>query len=282
MDIQLSVFRDILRKESIPSREKISEIYGLSDRIAGYYKFAADNARLITGVVNDGMLSLPDNIIDSADKRVLVIGDLHAPFIRHGYLEFCQEIYNKYNCNTVVFIGDLIDNHYSSYHETDPDGFSAGAELQKAKADIGNWYKAFPKAKVCLGNHDAIPYRKAMTSGLSSSWIKTIDEVLDVPNWEFSEEFIIDGNLYCHGIGRKARMRAKSDLISVAQGHYHSESYVEHFVGKNYRIFALQVGCGVDDKAYAMAYGRHFNKMHINCGVVLENGELPILEFMKL
>lgn len=281
MDLKLNILQSILAKDKVPSREAISEEFELSDRLAGYYQFIAKNARIINGAVNNGILSVQEEL-DPTEKRVLIIGDLHAPFIRYGYLEFCQSVYNKYNCNTVVFIGDLIDNHYSSYHETDPDGHSAGVELQKAKAEIANWYRAFPKAKVCVGNHDAIPYRKAMTAGLSSTWIKTIDEVIEVPNWEFAEEFIIDGNMYCHGTGRKARNRAKSDLISVIQGHYHSESYVEHFVGKNYRIFALQVGCGVNDKAYAMAYGRHFNKMHINCGVVLEGGELPILEFMKL
>lgn len=282
MELKLNILKDILSKEDIPSRTKLSQQYGLSDRVAGYYKFAADNASLISGAVSDGILSVPDEIIDNSEKRILVIGDLHAPFIRHGYLKFCQEVYYKYNCNTVVFIGDIIDNHYSSYHESDPDGHSAGVELLKAKEEISNWYKAFPKAKVCIGNHDAIPFRKAMTAGLSSSWIKTIDEVIDVPEWDFSEEFMLDGNMYCHGTGRKARQRAKGDLVSVVQGHYHSESYVEYFVGKHYKIFAMQVGCGVDDKAYAMAYGKHFNKMHINCGVILENGELPILEFMDL
>jgi hypothetical protein len=215
-------------------------------------------------------------------RRVLVIGDLHAPFIKYGYLEFCQSVYKKYNCNRVVFIGDILDSHFSSYHEVDPDGHSAGAELQMAKTEIQNWYKAFPKAKVCLGNHDIIPHRKAMTSGVSSTWIKTVGEVLDVPNWEFSEDFYIDDVLYTHGVGRKARLRAKNDLISVVQGHYHSEEYVEHFVGKDQHIWAMQIGCGIDRRSYAMAYGKHFNKPHINCGVVLENGTLPVLEYMKL
>jgi predicted phosphodiesterase len=205
------------------------------------------------------------------ENRVLIIGDLHSPFILYGYLQFCQEIYFKYNCNRVVFIGDLLDNHYSSYHEADPDGHSAKAELLKAKAEIANWYKAFPKAKVCLGNHDLIPNRKAMTSGLSNSWIKTIDEVLETPNWEFSEEFEIDNVTYVHGIARKARIRAQKELTSVVQGHYHSESYIDFFVGKNYKIFGMQVGCGIDKKSYAMAYG-----------VVLNNGTLPILEYMNL
>lgn len=281
MELKLNVFKELLQG-TVPSRDKIAEQYGLSDRVAGYYKFAADNARLITGAVKDGMITLPEGIVDDTEKRVLIVGDLHAPFIRGGYLEFCQTVYNKYGCNRVVLIGDLVDNHYSSYHETDPDGHSAGVELLKAKEEIGNWYKAFPKAKVCTGNHDAIPYRKAMTAGLSSTWIKSISEVIDTPNWEYSEEFFIDGVKYCHGTGRKARIRAKDDLISVVQGHYHSESYVEYFVGQHYKIYAMQVGCGVHQKSYAMAYGRNFKKMHVNCGVILENGELPILEFMKL
>jgi len=269
MNLDRKLLDKIIGDESMKSRHTVASKYDLGERMAGYYWFIAQNHRNI--------LNIPEE-----ERRVLVIGDLHAPFIRYGYLEFCQSVKKKYDCNEVVFIGDIIDNHYSSYHESDPDGHSAGAELLKAKNEVSYWYKAFPKAKVCTGNHDAIPYRKAMTSGLSSTWLKSISEVIDVPNWSFDESFIIDGNLYCHGIGRKARNRAKDDMISVIQGHYHSESYIEHFVGKNYKIFAMQVGCGVSDKEYAMAYGRHYKKMHINCGVILEDGRLPILEYMDL
>ena len=223
-------------------------------------------------ITSDGMFS----------GGVLVIGDLHSPFIKYGYLEFCQEIAKKYGTTRTVFIGDILDNHFSSFHETDPDGHSAGAELLKAKKEISFWYQAFPDADVMIGNHDLIPNRKAMSSGLSATWIKTIEEVLDTPNWRFTEELIIDDVLYTHGTGRKADRRAQKDLISVVQGHYHSESYIRNFVGEHFKIFAMQVGCGVDRRSYGMAYGRHFDKPHINCGLVLENGTLPILEMMKL
>lgn len=216
------------------------------------------------------------------NSKILVVGDLHAPFTREGYLEFCQEIYKKYNCNEVVFIGDLIDCHFSSFWSSDPDGHGAAEELRLAKQQIQNWYKAFPKASVCIGNHDLIPVRKAFNAGLSKLWIKPISEVLDTPNWVYEEEFYINEVLYTHGTARKANKRMHADLISVVQGHYHSESYVEYSVGKFKKMFAMQIGCGVDDKSYAMAYGKHFDKMHINCGVVLENGTLPILEYMKL
>lgn len=214
--------------------------------------------------------------------RILIVGDLHAPFTRKNYLTFCEEIYNKYNCNQVVFIGDLIDNHFSSFHETDPDGHSAAEELRLAKLEIARWYKTFPFAKVCIGNHDAIPARKSFNGGLSKMWLRSISEVLNTPNWEFSEEFVIDDVLYIHGIGRKAVGRMNADITSIVQGHYHSEGYINYTVGRTKKLFSMQVGCGVDDKSYAMAYGRYFDKMHISCGVVLENGNLPILEYMKL
>lgn len=213
-------------------------------------------------------------------RRVLIVGDLHEPFTREGYLEFCKEMYVRWNCNEVIFTGDILDNHFSSYHEIDPDGHAAGEELKIAKANIQKWHEAFPNAKVCEGNHDNLPNRKSMTAGLSKEWIKSIKEVLEVPTWEFAESFIVDGILYCHGIGRKARQRSKQDMISVVQGHYHSESYIEWTVGKRDKIFAMQVGCGMDDKSFAAAYGKHFAKMHINVGLILDG--VPILAYMDI
>lgn len=215
-------------------------------------------------------------------RNVLVIGDLHAPFIKAGYLEFCKAMYLKYKCTDVVFIGDLLDNHFSSFHETDPDGMGGKEELRRGKEQISEFYKAFPVAKVVIGNHDKIPNRKAFTSGLSASWIRTIDEILDVPNWTFSEEFIIDGVLYTHGEGRQARMRVMQELVSVVQGHWHSKSYYETFTSERQFLFALQIGCGLDRKSYAAAYAKHFQKPQINVGVVLDNGRWGLIEHMKI
>lgn len=216
------------------------------------------------------------------ENRVLVIGDLHHPFCLDGYLEFCLEIQDKYKTNKTILIGDITDSHFSSFHETDPDGHSAAQELALAKIEISKWYKKFEEATVTIGNHDKIPDRKRFSSGLSSSWIRSIGEVLETPNWKYVEDIIIDDVLYTHGEGRQASQRAKNDMMSCVQGHWHSKSYIQHFVGLSDHVWAMQVGCGVDRKSYAMAYGKHFDKPHINVGVVLENGTLPILEYMKL
>lgn len=280
MKIDNEILKSIIAG-GLKGRQKISEKFLITEHEAKAYLAIAENIDQIN-TFQKRIKTEPKFTEKTEGNRVLVIGDLHEPFTLDGYLEFCVSIKEKYQCNKIIFIGDIIDNHASSYHESDADGDSAGLELQKSKDKVAKWYEAFPIADICTGNHCSIALRKAQTSGLSSRWIKSLSEVLETPNWTYSEDFVIDDVLYTHGIGRKARMRAKADMISCAQGHYHSESYIEHFVGLSSHVWAAQLGSGIDRKSYAMAYGKHFNKPHINCLVVLEDGTLPILEYMKL
>lgn len=215
-------------------------------------------------------------------KNILIIGDLHEPFTKRGYLEFCRNQQEIYNCGTIIFIGDLVDNHFSSYHETDPDGYSAGHELDLAIDNIQQWYYTFPEAVVIIGNHDRLVHRKAFSSGLSKRWIKDYSDVLQTPNWNFVENYNLYGINFNHGEGGTARNRAKNELESQVQGHLHTQLYSEFLVGANYIIFGMQVGCGVDNKNYAMAYGKNFKKPALGCGVVLNEGTLPIAIPMEL
>lgn len=209
-----------------------------------------------------------ENLIKN-ENRVLVIGDLHEPFTLDGYLDFCKKTYKKYNCNKVVFIGDLIDNHASSYHETDVDGLSGGDELDLSIDKVSKWYEAFPKADMILGNHDLIIMRKAQTSSVPKKWIKEYEDVLETPNWNYTHRVEIDDVAYIHGIGSKAHIRSVKDMQSTVQGHHHTDAYVQWKVGSNSRIFGMQVGCGIDKHSYAMAYGKWFPKPAIGCGIVI-------------
>lgn len=208
--------------------------------------------------------------------KILIIGDIHEPFSKPGYLEHCKAVYKRFNCNKVVFIGDIIDSHYSSFHNTDPDGLSAIEELTASIKKLALWYKAFPKATVIIGNHDRIVYRKAFAHGISSKWIKEYKQVLNVPNWEFKTEATFDNVLYVHGEGATAFTKAKSLFKSVVAGHTHTKCYIEYLNN----IFGMQVGCGVDKDAYAMAYAKNFAPPQLACGVVLE-GKLPIIVKMN-
>ena len=122
--------------------------------------------------------------LNVSERRILVIGDIHAPFELDGYLEFCKETYARFNCNQVVFIGDIIDNHYSSYHDTDPDGFGGGEELDRAIERVQKWYEEFPIADVIIGNHDRIIMRKAFSGAIPSRWVKSYNDVLGT-TWDW-------------------------------------------------------------------------------------------------
>jgi len=223
-----------------------------------------------------------ENMRKQEVRNVLVIGDLHEPFCLDAYLNFCYNAYLKYNCNQVIFIGDIIDNHYSSYHETNPDGLSGGNELELAIKKISKWYKTFSDAIVILGNHDRMVMRKAQTSDIPKKWIKSYKEVLEVPNWKFMERYVQDGVQYIHGEGGTARTKCRADMMNTVQGHLHTQCYTEHYVGQNYRIFGTQTGCGINHESYAMAYAKYGKKPAISCTVVLDNGTLPINLLMPL
>ena len=202
------------------------------------------------------------------ERRILVIGDLHLPFSQVGYLEHCLDTYDRFNCNQVIFIGDIIDNHYSSYHETDPNGMGGGYELKQAIEHVAKWAEAFSVADVIIGNHDRLIMRKAFSSSIPKEWIKDYNDVLGT-SWNWVERIEYDGVQYCHGEGGTARTKAKNDMQSTVQGHIHTSAYVDWMVGNSFKIFGMQVGCGVDANTYAAAYAKHFKRQAIGCGVVI-------------
>lgn len=205
-------------------------------------------------------------------NKVLIIGDIHEPFSLDGYLKHCKSVYKRFQCNKVVFIGDIIDSHYSSFYNTDPDGLSAKDELNVSIKKLRKWHKAFPNATVIIGNHDRIVYRKAFASGISSHWIKEYKDVLEVPTWNFKTDETIDNVYYVHGEGSTAFTKAKTLFRSVVAGHTHTKCYIEYINN----VFGMQVGCGIDKDAYSMAYARNFAPPQLACAVVLE-GKLPII-----
>lgn len=222
-----------------------------------------------------------ETCILSGGRNVLVIGDLHCPFDLNGYVDFCIEMYQKHDCDTVVFIGDVVDNHYSSYHETDPDGMSGRDELDAAIQRLEPYYMAFPEAFVCIGNHDRIVMRKSMTSSVPKRWIRSYAEVLETPTWKFTDYVDIDDVQYIHGENGTARTRSISEMTSIVQGHRHTEMYTQWSFGKKRSVFGMQVGCGIDASSYAMGYCKHGKKPAIGCGIVIK-GETAINEVMPL
>ena len=150
--------------------------------------------------------------------------------------------------------------------------------MKKMLHELKAWQQAFPVAKITYGNHDLIPFRKGIYGGLSPKMLKSWNQLFDAPKkWKFDEKFLINDILYMHGTNH-ALPRMISSRISVVQGHVHSQQYVQWSQSEIDRLFAMQVGCGIDTNQYAFHYGRsHSKKPILGCGVVLDKGKLPIV-----
>lgn len=160
------------------------------------------------------------------ESRVLAIGDLHCPFDLDEYLDFAIAMSIKWKTNKVVFMGDIIDNHYSSFHNTDPDGLSAHDELEYAIARLSRWNNAFPEAVVTLGNHDC--YDEATEILTDDGWKKGVD-------LEYGENVatlnLSSGNIEYQLPEHIIKKDYKGDMIK-----YGNSNYIDLLVTPNHRI----------------------------------------------
>ena len=221
--------------------------------------------------------------LKSKNGNVLVVGDLHLPFTIDGYLEFCLETQKKFNCKDVVFIGDIVDQCANSRWNHDPDGMSSSDELKSALSKVQAWYKAFPEATIVFGNHDTRIFKQAFIAGIPKGWIKDFEEMYQMPKgWKCTEQVEIDGVMYQHGDGCNGDLgalnKAKERRQSVVIGHGHSFAGVRYLASHKDTIFGMNVGCGVDEESYALAYAKFQDRRPvISCGVVLNEGNQPIV-----
>ena len=220
----------------------------------------------------------PERTLQTDGNRILVISDLHAPFVHPDALKHCKKVYKEYECNQVVCISDVIDNSATTRWEVNPDGKSAKDELDEAIKILSQWYKAFPVAYVTTGNHEARIMKKLQRGSVSSKWLKDLNEVLEVPDWTFVNEIIIGKTKYLHGEGCSSTLQSLlQSSTNIVFGHFHSKFEIIY----NQDRFAMCVGWLGDRDALAFNYARTFVKQQIlGCAVVLNDH--PILVPMQL
>lgn len=218
-------------------------------------------------------------------SRVLVIGDIHEPVSHPGYLKFCKDLRDRHRCDEVMFIGDVVDWHAVSFHSHHPDAPGPADEFELALYGVTKWRKAFPKARVCIGNHDERLVRLAESVNIPARFMRDYTDIWKTPNWKWGNEHILDDVLYMHGTGcgglHPAYNAMAKRLMSVVMGHIHSAAGIKWRANPTRRVFGMDTGCGVDDKAFAMAYGVHHQIRSILSAAVVIDG-IPHHEVMAI
>ena len=210
-------------------------------------------------------------------SRVLVLPDLHEPSSRPGALAFCRDLRRKYKTDTTVFIGDVTDWHSISFHAHHPEMPGPSDEYELAFKCLQKWYKAFPKATVCLGNHDRRIVRLAESVNIPKRWIRGYGEGWKTPGWKWVGGIVIDEVSYDHGEGQGGSMypafnKMKNMGMSCVLGHHHSAGGVKWLVNPLRRMFGLDTGALIDDKSMAFAYNKKAIRRSVLSAAVVIDG----------
>ena len=212
-----------------------------------------------------------------ANKRILVVSDLHAPYQHKDAIKFLSALNDKYSPDTIINIGDEIDNHAMSFHPSDASLYSAGDELKRARDVIWQLEELFPKMTLVESNHGSMAYRKAKVAGIPKEILRPYKEILDVKHWNWVPhlEMTLPNKQPCffiHGLSANTRTLMTSKMMSAVQGHYH-EKFEIVYQGNGERLnFGMTVGCLIDDGSMAFHYNKVFAKRPIiGCGMILDS-----------
>lgn len=194
-------------------------------------------------------------------KRILVISDIHMPYCHPDSIRFLRALKKKHRFDKVVCIGDEIDGHAWSYHESNPELANAALELDQAIEALKPVYEMFPIVDVLESNHGSLMFRKGITAGLPSKAIRAYREQIDAPpGWNWFETLKLQTPLgpvfFTHGISSQAGKLSNKYGMSAVQGHYHSKSQVTWISTPERLRFDMHVGCLIDDKSLAFKYNK--------------------------
>jgi len=211
------------------------------------------------------------------NKCILVIPDLHIPFHHQDSFVFLKSVRDKYSPDRVVNLGDEIDNHSISFHDSDPDlMFSPSQELEKAIWYLKDLYEIFPKMDLVESNHGSLHYRRGKAHGIPRHFFKSYKELLEAPKgWNWTFDLVVtasDGSdiYFHHGLSKNALKTSQNKSMNHCCGHFHSEFGVKFWANSRQLFWAMNTGCLIDDTALAFEYGKNnLAKSILGCGIII-------------
>lgn len=218
------------------------------------------------------------SFIPRVAQSILVIPDQHAPYHHVDAIDFLSAVSAIFRPDLVVNLGDEIDMHAMSFHDSDPNLDSAGVELEKAKLFMEELHDLFPQMLVCDSNHGSMLYRKAKAHGIPVQMIKKYREVLfpehGAPGWSWADSWSVQtplGPVMFKHQTTGLLTDAAHNATNLVVGHEHGKFDIEYSASSAHLYYGMHAGCLIDKDSMAFAYGKHsLRKPIIGCAVILE------------
>lgn len=211
-------------------------------------------------------------------RRIVVISDQHMPFQHPDMFAFLRAIKNKYKPTLVVNLGDEVDNHALSFHDSDADLPSAGGELELAIKGIKRMELMFPEMILLDSNHGSLAMRRFKHHGIPMKYLATHQQIYGVSNkWQWVSSLTVklpNGQdcFFSHGMVKDGLKLAMQRGTNVVQGHYHTDFNIKYVGNPSNLLFSLQSGCLIDTKALSFAYDKlNLNRPIIGTSVIINS-----------
>lgn len=229
-----------------------------------------------------------DTFVPEVCRRILVVGDLHAPYTHPDAIPFLRHIRDTYGPDMVVNMGDETDGHAISFHDSDVNLDSAGVELEKAKLVLEEVHELFPNLLVCDSNHGSLVYRRAKAHGLPVQFIKKYRDILfpehGAPGWSWADAWVLNTPLgpvrFQHQVSGDFMLNASHERTSLVLGHEHGRFEVQYAASSTALYFGAYAGCLIDRKSMAFAYGRLTRKKPILGCMVITDGSPQLIPML--
>lgn len=225
--------------------------------------------------------------LPKACNNVLVISDLHIPYHDIDAITIALDYGKKHKVNTIMILGDLIDNAQISKFERDLRKRSVKQEFEATKQFLIQLRKAFPSANIfwAKGNH-CIRWEKFLMNKVQEIWddpyfqleqrlrlneqrITLIDDKVLIKIGKLTAahgHHIFKGVFVPVSPARGAYMKAKQSMIV---GHLHRASHHPEITADGEVISCWSTGCLCELKpSYSPQVS---NSQHGFAHIVVEN-----------
>lgn len=252
-----------------------------SDFLRSYYQ----NVEAAAQEYFDDLLLFDDKGYDNS--RILFISDMHIPYHHPNTIPFLKMLKERYNPTRVICLGDELDKHALSFHDSDPDLMSAGDELRAALPVIAELHELLPVMDLIDSNHGSMVFRKAKHHGIPRHYLKSYNDVLQVgEGWKWSHDLTLtlpSGHKVFVHHGKSAEAIKTSQAMSMSHvcGHFHESFGVKYWANPHDLFFAINSGCLIHDDSYAYSYNNtNLKRPIIGTSLIIDG--VPILEAMPL
>lgn len=224
------------------------------------------------------------SFIPAVAQCILVIPDIHAPYQHKDSLLFLRAVKESFPIDLVVNLGDELDYHAMSFHDSDPNLESAGTELEMGKVLLRELHKLFPELLLCHSNHGSMVFRRAKAHGIPVQLIKRYRDIVfpehGAPGWSWAYSWRVNtplGTVMFQHQSSNVLSDAAHNGCNLIVGHSHGNFGVDYSASSAHLYYGGYAGCLIDKDSLAFAYGKNSSKKPIvGCMVILNGRPMPI------